>query len=130
MRLSVLSSIPRRWQLFPATNSWLLRRAHFNLHPSKVYNRTLFQRRDQLPGKSVSAYKAALRKLAADCDFGTLDLTMRLYVNSTMVPLEVMLRDRFVYGLRNAHIRQPLFAGSDLYFKMAYDITLRVEGMV
>lgn len=82
--------------------------AHFDPLLSEVYSRTLFQSRDQLPGRS------ALGKLVRDCNFGTPDSTIRLYENSTMLPLDVMMRCRFVCGLRDVHIQQRLFAEQDL----------------
>lgn len=102
-------------------NSWLT-------CPFEVYSRTLFQSRGQLLRKFVSAYTAALRKVASDCNFGTLDPTKKLYPNYTMLPLDVMLRDRFVCGLGDAHIQQRLLAEEFWSFTTAYDIVLRAEG--
>lgn len=39
---------------------------HFDRRPFEVCNRTLSHRQSQLPDKSVTAYTAALRKLAAE----------------------------------------------------------------
>ncbi|XP_037529456.1 uncharacterized protein K02A2.6-like [Rhipicephalus sanguineus] len=47
-----------------------------------------------------------------------------------MLPLDVMLRDRFVCGLRNEQVQQRLFAEKDLTFKRAFDIALRAENAV
>lgn len=90
--------------------------AHFDPHLSEVYNCALFFCWDQLPGESVSLYTAALQELAADCNFGTVYLTTRLYANSTMLPLDVMLQDRFVCGLRCTHIQQHLYVEQDMSF--------------
>lgn len=45
--------------------------------------------------------------------------------NPTMLPIDVMLRDRFVCGLRNEQVQQRLFAEKDLTFKKA--LTLHCE---
>lgn len=71
-------------------------RVHSDPRPYEVYNHTLCQRQDQLSGESVSAFTVTLRKLAADCNFGTSDTTTRLYHYSTMLPLDVMMQGRFV----------------------------------
>lgn len=104
--------------------------AYLGPRPSEVYNRTLLHRWDKLLGKSVSSYAAAIQKLAADCNFGTPDPTNRLYKNSTMLPLDVTMQDRFLCDLRDAHSKQRLFAKPDLNCKTEYDIAFRYEGAV
>lgn len=47
-----------------------------------------------------------------------------------MPPLDVILRNRVVCGLRNVRILQRLFAEQDSSFKMIYDIAFRVMGVV
>ncbi|XP_077530887.1 uncharacterized protein LOC144142931 [Haemaphysalis longicornis] len=44
-----------------------------------------------------------------------------------MLPLDIMLRDRSVCGLRDDFLQQRLFAETDLTFAKAYDITIRAE---
>ncbi|KAK8788324.1 hypothetical protein V5799_021900, partial [Amblyomma americanum] len=107
---------------------------HYDPRPSEVYSRARFQRRDQLEGETVSAYIAALKKLAAHCNFGTLTTTATgqerdaaSSANPTMLPLDVMLRDRFVCGLCDESLQQRMFAEKDLAFNKAYDITVRAE---
>lgn len=110
---------------------------HYDPRPSEVYCRARFQRRDQLEGEKVAEYVAALKKLAADCNFGTLTATAAATAqeggstatpaNTTMLPLDVMLRDRFVCGLRDAGLQQRLFAETGLTFSKAYDIAQRAE---
>lgn len=68
--------------------------AHFDPRPSEVYNHMLFQRRDQLPGESVTAYTVAHRKEHADCNFVITDTVTRLYTVCTMLSLDVMLWGR------------------------------------
>ncbi|KAK8773502.1 hypothetical protein V5799_011964, partial [Amblyomma americanum] len=107
---------------------------HYDPRPSEVYSRARFQRRDQLVGETVSAYIAALKKLAAHCNFGTLTTTATgqerdaaSSANTTMLPLDVMLRDRFVCGLSDESLQQRMFAEKDLTFNKAYDIAVRAE---
>ncbi|XP_037521382.1 uncharacterized protein K02A2.6-like [Rhipicephalus sanguineus] len=102
-------------------------KAHFDPQPSEVFCRARFQRRDQRHDETVSDYVTALKKLAADCNFGT---SVDAAANPTMLPLDVMLRDRFVCGLRNEQVQQRLFAEKDLTFKRAFDIALRAENAV
>lgn len=125
--------------------------AHFDPRPSEVYSRTMFQRRSQLAEESINDYVAALRKLATHCNFGTLPSaiattmppatgtanvgatttlqtgTAARVANPTLLPLEVMLRDRLVCGLRDKHLQQRLFAKKDLTFSKAYDLAVRAE---
>ncbi|XP_077547727.1 uncharacterized protein LOC144159963 [Haemaphysalis longicornis] len=44
-----------------------------------------------------------------------------------MLPLDIMLRDRFVCGLRDDFLQTRLFADTDLTFAKAYDIAIRAE---
>ncbi|KAK8774288.1 hypothetical protein V5799_011179 [Amblyomma americanum] len=121
--------------------------AHYDPRPSEVYSRAMFQRRNQLPGESVNDYVAALRKLATSCNFGTLPTATTATAtpaegtasptqqgatgcNPTLLPLDVMLRDRFVCGLRDQNLQQRLFAEKDLTFSKAYDFAIRAESAV
>nr|XP_054932255.1 uncharacterized protein K02A2.6-like [Dermacentor andersoni] len=107
----------------------------------------MFQRRDQLPGESVNDYVAALRKLATSCNFGTLPTATTATAtpaegtasatqqgatgcNPMLLPLDVMLSDRFVCGLRDQNLQQRLFAEKDLTFCKAYDFAIRAESAV
>ncbi|XP_077498038.1 uncharacterized protein LOC144108747 [Amblyomma americanum] len=107
---------------------------HYDPRPSEVYSRARFQRRDQLERETASAYIAALKKLAAHCDFGTLTTTgtrqerdAASSANTTMPPLDVMLRDRFVSGLSDESLQQRMFSEKDLTFNKAYDIAVRAD---
>ncbi|XP_049272416.1 uncharacterized protein K02A2.6-like [Rhipicephalus sanguineus] len=113
---------------------------HYDPRPAEVFSRARFQRRNQLEGETVSAYVAALKTLAADCNFGTLRQTQAAAAaatgqqttttppsNATMLPLDIMLGDRFVCGLRDDLLQQRLFAESDPTFTKAYDIAVRAE---
>ncbi|XP_037505852.1 uncharacterized protein K02A2.6-like [Rhipicephalus sanguineus] len=111
---------------------------HFDPRPSELYSRCVFQRRDQRPEESISNYVAALRSLSADCNFGVPATTSAtstppaeghaaVLANPTMLPQDVMLRDRFVCGIRDEHLQQRLFAEKDLTFQRALDLALSSE---
>ncbi|KAK8777013.1 hypothetical protein V5799_029642, partial [Amblyomma americanum] len=91
-------------------------RKHLHPKPSELYARFLFYRRNQAAEESVADYVTALRKLAEDCGFG-----------SAQLPLDVMMRDRFVCGLRNEGVQQRLLAEHSLTFKVAYDLATTAE---
>ncbi|KAM7286060.1 uncharacterized protein ISCGN_032945 [Ixodes scapularis] len=91
-------------------------RKHMHPRPSELYARFLFYRRNQAQGEAASEYVTALRKLAEDCGFGDKQL-----------PLDVMMRDRFVCGIKNEAVQQRLLAERDLTFEVAYDMTLTAE---
>ncbi|KAK8775628.1 hypothetical protein V5799_031024 [Amblyomma americanum] len=113
--------------------------AHYDPRPSEVYNRAMFQRRDQLPGGSVN--------YATSCNFGMLPTATTATAtpaegtaspteqgatgcNPTLLLLDVMLRNRFVCGLRDQNLQQRLFAEKDLTFSKAYDFPIRAESAV
>ncbi|XP_037518397.1 uncharacterized protein LOC119395190 [Rhipicephalus sanguineus] len=111
---------------------------HFDPRLSELYSRYVFQRRDQRPEESISNYFAALRSLSADCNFGVPATTSAtstppaeghaaVLANPTMLPQDVMLRDRFVCGIRDEHLQQRLFAEKDLTFQRALDLALSSE---
>ncbi|XP_037505582.1 uncharacterized protein K02A2.6-like [Rhipicephalus sanguineus] len=106
---------------------------HFDPRPSELYSQYVFQRRDQRPEESISNYVAALRSLSADCNFGVPATTSAtstppaeghaaVLANPTMLPQDVMLRDRFMCGIRDEHLQQRLFAEKDLTFQRALDL--------
>ncbi|XP_064469696.1 uncharacterized protein K02A2.6-like [Ornithodoros turicata] len=121
-----------------------LLRKHYDPQPSEVFSRCKFQRRDQQAGESINTYVTALRKLAADCNFGAASTPTGTAVetaasstgagtatspatSSTMLPLDIMLRDRFVCGIKDSNLQQRLFAERDLTFSKALDFALRAE---
>ena len=59
------------------------------------FERYRFNRRVQEPGKTYDQYRTALRQLAEGCDF------------ATITPDEI-LRDRLVFGIRDAKARERL----------------------
>ena len=53
---------------------------------NEIYERYVFNRRDQESNESVDAYVTALRKLAKTCNYGTL--------------ADSLIRDRIVVGIK------------------------------
>jgi hypothetical protein len=51
---------------------------HFGQPASAIFNRAQFTRRQQRPGESVTQYIAALREMAAKCDFAADQLDERV----------------------------------------------------
>ena len=72
-----------------------------------------FDKRDQLPGESVAAYIAELRRFARHCNFGR--------------NLDDCLRDRLMCGLSNTHIIKILLAEKDLNFLKAIPLATASE---
>lgn len=81
-----------------------------------------------------------LKTLAADCNFGTLramaitpaatgqqTASTASPANTTMLSLDIMLHDRFVWGLRDNLLQQRLFAENDPTFTKAYDIAVQAD---
>lgn len=99
---------------------------HYDTRPSELFSRTRFQQRDKMAGESISSYVAASKKLAANCNFGVLTAppaavtaststtasageaqspARQAELNQTLLPLEIMLRDCLVCGLRDEHLQ-------------------------
>ncbi|XP_075553648.1 uncharacterized protein LOC142586285 [Dermacentor variabilis] len=91
-------------------------RKHLHPRPSELYARFLFYKRNQAAEKSVADYVTALRKLAGDCGFC-----------DEQLPLDIMMRGRFVCGLQNEAVQQRLLAERDLTFNVAYDLAAIAE---
>ncbi|XP_075559322.1 uncharacterized protein LOC142590796 [Dermacentor variabilis] len=89
-----------------------------HLHPrlSELCARFLFYKRNQAAEDSVADYVTALRKLAEDCGFV-----------DEQLPLDIMMRDRFVCGLQNEAVQQRLLEEHDLTFNVAYDMAATAE---
>ena len=68
------------------------------------FKRYRFNKRAQEAGESYDHYKTALRKLAEGCEF------------DTITPEEI-LRDRLVFGIRDAKVRERLLRESQLTLK-------------
>ncbi|XP_075559299.1 uncharacterized protein LOC142590759 [Dermacentor variabilis] len=91
-------------------------RKHLHPRPSELYARFLFYKRNQAVEESVADYVTALRKLAEDCGFGDVQL-----------PMDILMRDRFVCGIQNEAVQQRLLAEHDLTFNVAYDMAATAE---
>lgn len=74
-------------------------KAHFGKTTNELLSRIQFHKRDQLEDESLQEFVHELRRLAQDCKFG--GPTQKL-------PLEIMLRDRFVAGIRNEELQRYL----------------------
>ena len=83
-------------------------REHFSLKPLEVGLRFKFNSYIRKPGESVATFVAKLRALSEDCDFGH--------------SLEVMIRDRLVFGINNKTIQKRLLAEPKLNYKRAVEL--------
>ena len=81
------------------------------------FERYRFNRRMQEPGESYDQYRTALRKLAESCDFQT-------------VTPEELLRDRLVFGIKDAKARERLLRESNLTLAKTDDICHAAESML
>ncbi|CAL1671854.1 unnamed protein product [Lasius platythorax] len=72
---------------------------HFGKPTNVLLNRVQFHKRDQLENESLQDFVRELRKLAQDCKFGG---------PNEKLPLEIMLRDRFVAGNKNEELLRYL----------------------
>lgn len=91
-------------------------RKHLHPRPSELCARFLFYGRNRAGEEAVEDYVTALRKLAEDCGFGDKQL-----------PLDVMMRDRFVCGIKNEAVQQWLLAEHNFTFQVAYDMAMTAE---
>ncbi|XP_049267440.1 uncharacterized protein LOC125757449 [Rhipicephalus sanguineus] len=91
-------------------------REHMHPKPSVLYGRFLFYKRNQAQGESVADYVTALRRLAENCGFG-----------DDTLPMDEMMRDRFVFGISNEAVQQRLLAERNLTFTVAYDMAVTAE---
>lgn len=76
----------------------------------------LFYRRDQHTDEAVADCVTALRKLAEDCGF----VDKRL-------PLDIMMRDRFLGGLMYETVQRRIFAEHNFKFDLAYDVAVTAK---
>ncbi|KAL3218614.1 hypothetical protein MRX96_050651 [Rhipicephalus microplus] len=91
-------------------------RKHLHPTPSELHARFMFYRRNQAGDESVSDNVTALRKLTEDCGFGDKQL-----------PLNIVMRDRFVCGIENEAVQERLLAEQNLTFQVAYDMAVTAE---
>ena len=86
---------------------------HYSPKPTEVMQRFRFNSRARKEGESVAEYVAELRKLTEFCNYG--------------VALNKMLRDRLVWGVKNASIQKKLLGESDLTLDRAIQIAQSTE---
>uniref|UniRef100_A0A6B0V5U0 Putative tick transposon n=1 Tax=Ixodes ricinus TaxID=34613 RepID=A0A6B0V5U0_IXORI len=129
---------------------------HYDPKPAELLSRFKFHQRNQTPTESISEYVAALRKIAADCNFGPVTTAPTTPTPatataappesdasssqesrqvpqaparkfSTVLPLQVMLRDRFICGVKDSHLQQRLLVERNITFDRAYALALATE---
>ena len=76
---------------------------------NEIYERYLFNKRDQAEGESIDTYVAALRSLSKTCNYGTLT--------------DNLIRDRMVVGILDKGIRMKLLQESKLTLQSCIDIS-------
>ena len=86
---------------------------HYKPQVIVIYERFRFYKRTQEPHETVSTFIAALKSLAATCDFGD--------------RLEEMLRDKLVTGLKEESTQRVLLTEKALTFARAVEIAVARE---
>lgn len=87
---------------------------HFATSVNELMERHRFRQRRQLPGEPFEAYAAALRELAASCDFGD--------------QMEKAVRDQLLEGSTSQQIRERLlFEGTSLTLSRAVELGKHIE---
>ena len=86
---------------------------HFVPKVNVIAERHKFRQRAQRPDETVNEFLAALRQLAAACEFGNME--------------EQMLRDQLIERVANTRIRDRLLLESDLNLAKATTLALQIE---
>ena len=86
---------------------------YYDPKPSVIVQRFPFNTRERAASESIATYVASLRRLAEYCDFGE--------------TLNVMIRDRLVYGVKHDTIQTRLLAEKELSFDKALQLAQAVE---
>ena len=76
---------------------------------NEIYERYLFNKRDQAEGESIDTYVAALRSLSKTCNYGALT--------------DNLIRDRMVVGILDKGIRKKLLQESKLTLQSRIDVS-------
>ena len=84
--------------------------------PSEIVQRFKFNMCVRKPGESVANYIAELQALSQNCNFKD--------------TLELMLRDRIVFGINDVQTQKQLLVEKDLSFAKAKEIALGLESAV
>ncbi|XP_064470140.1 uncharacterized protein LOC135384888 [Ornithodoros turicata] len=122
---------------------------HFDPKPSELLSRFKFHQRNQAPTETIADYVTALRAIARDCGFSISSTvltpatdrasgdsppqqqpTTEQRTPSTALPLDVMMRDRFICGIRDKNLQQRLLVERDITFDRAFKIALATESAV
>ena len=85
---------------------------HFVPKVNVIAERHKFRQRAQRPDETVNEFLAALRQLAAACEFGNME--------------EQMLRDQLIERVANTRIRDRLLLESDLNLAKATTLALQI----
>ena len=96
-------------------------KSHFNPKPNKVVKPYEFRARYRKLSENISDYTAALKKIAAQCEYGN--------------QLEENIRDQLVYGVRDEGITtsslfvitNKLFQETDLDYSKAVTLATQIE---
>ena len=86
---------------------------HYSPPPSEVVQSYRFFTRVRQPGETVSAFVAALRRLAKDCNFGD--------------TMERILRDKLVFSINDEVIQKKLLDEPKLTYKRALELAESAE---
>ena len=89
---------------------------HYQLTPSRVVQRYLFNSCVHKQGESVATYIAEFKRLSEHCKFAGI--------------LEDMLCDSLVCGINDSHIQRHLLAEPDLTYKKVYELGLRFTSQI
>lgn len=85
-------------------------------HKNIPFERYRFNRRTQEPGETYDQYRTALRKIAESCEFN-------------MITPDEILRDRLVFGIRDAKTRERLLRETKLTLQRTDEICHAAESM-
>lgn len=86
---------------------------HFVPKVNVIAERHKFRQRAQRPDESINEYVAALRELASQCEFRTME--------------DQMLRDQFIERVANTRIRDRLLIETDLTFEKSIAFAVQIE---
>lgn len=89
---------------------------YFEPKRNELCARQLFYSRNQYQNESIADYIKELKGMASSCGF----------IND-QIPLDIMLRDRFILGIFDNQLQQDLIATPDITFQTAYNKALAKE---
>ena len=89
--------------------------SYFEVRKNVIYERAIFNRRNQLPGESAEQYIMQLYRLAETCNYGDLEAEM--------------IHDRLVVGIRNGQLSERLQLDPDLTLEKAKKVIRQQEAV-